>query len=70
MKTKARSKRIRVVLNGKVARNEALRAAVARQRAAGHRIEVRVTLKKGDARRIVSEAGKVDLVVAAGGTAH
>jgi len=67
MKTKARSKRIRVVLNGKVAGNDTLRAAVARQRAAGHRIEVRVTREKGDARRFVSEAGKVDLVVAAGG---
>ena len=67
MKTKARSKRIRVVLNGKVAGNDAMRAAVARQRAAGHRIEVRVTREKGDARRFVSEAGKVDLVVAAGG---
>ena len=67
MKTKARSKKIRVVLNGKVAGNDAMRAAVARQRAAGHRIEVRVTREKGDARRFVSEAGKVDLVVAAGG---
>ena len=41
--------------------------AVARQRAAGHRIEVRVTWEKGDARRFVSEAGEVDLVIAAGG---
>ena len=45
----------------------ALKAAVGRQRAAGHRIEVRVTREKGDARRFVSEAGEVDLVVAAGG---
>jgi lipid kinase YegS len=67
MKTKARSKRVRLILNGKVAGNDALRAAVARQRAAGHRIEVRVTWEKGDARRFVSEAGEVDLVVAAGG---
>jgi lipid kinase YegS len=67
MKTKARSKRVRVVLNGKVAGNDALRAVLARQRAAGHRIEVRVTREKGDARRFVSESGKVDLVVAAGG---
>ena len=67
MKTKARSKRIRVVLNGKVARNDALHAELARQRAAGHRIEVRITRQKGDARRFVSEASKVDLVVAAGG---
>lgn len=67
MKTKARSKRVRLILNGKVAGNDALRAALARQRAAGHRIEVRVTWEKGDARRFVSEAGEVDLVVAAGG---
>ena len=67
MKTKRRSKRVHLILNGKVAENDALRAAVARQRAAGHRIEVRLTRESGDARRFVSEAGKVDLVVAAGG---
>jgi len=67
MKTKARHKRVRLILNGKVAGSDALRAAVARQRAAGHRIEVRVTWEKGDAQRFVSEAGEVDLVVAAGG---
>ena len=60
MKTKQGAKGF-VILNGKVAGNDALRAAVARQRAAGHRIEVRVTWEKGDARRFVSEAGKVDL---------
>jgi lipid kinase YegS len=67
MKSKPRSKRVHLILNGKVAGNDALRAAVARQRAAGHRIEVRLTRESGDARRFVSEAGKVDLVVAAGG---
>ena len=67
MKSKLKSKRVHLILNGKVAGNDALRAAVARQRAAGHRIEVRVTWEKGDARRFVSEAGEVDLVVAAGG---
>ena len=67
MKTKARSKRVRLILNGKVAGNDGVRAAVARHRAAGHRIEVRVTWEKGDARRFVSEAGNVDLLVAAGG---
>jgi lipid kinase YegS len=67
MKTRARSKSVRLILNGKVAGNGALRAAVARQRAAGHRIEVRVTWEKGDARRFVSEAGKMDLLIAAGG---
>jgi lipid kinase YegS len=67
MKTKASSKRVRLILNGKVAGNDALRAAVARQRAAGHRIEVRVTSEGGDAQRFASEPGKVDLLIAAGG---
>ena len=67
MKSKGRNKKVRLILNGKVAGNDALRAAAARQRAAGHRIEVRVTWEKGDARRFVSDAGEVDLVVAAGG---
>jgi lipid kinase YegS len=67
MNIKRRSKSVQLILNGKVAGNEALRAAVARQREAGHHIEVRVTWEKGDARRFVLEAGKVDLVIAAGG---
>ena len=67
MKSKTKNRRVRLILNGKVAGNDALRAAVARQRKAGHCIEVRVTWEKGDARRFVSEAGKVDLLVAAGG---
>ena len=56
-----------MILNGKVVGNEALRAAVTRQRQVGNRIEVRVTSEKGDARRFVSEAGQVDLLIAAGG---
>jgi lipid kinase YegS len=67
MKSKPRSKTVHLILNGKVAANEVLRAAVARHRKAGHRIEVRVTWEKGDARRFVSEAGNVDLLIAAGG---
>jgi len=67
MKSKPRNKRVHLILNGKVAGNDAIRAAVARQRAAGHRIEVRVTWEMGDARRFASEAGERDLVVAAGG---
>lgn len=67
MKIKARSKRVQLILNGKVAGNDALRLAVARHREAGHRIDVRVTWEKGDARRFVSEAGNVDLLIAAGG---
>ena len=64
---KGRSKRVRLILNGKVAANDRLRAAVARDREAGHRIEVRVTWEKGDARRFVSEAQEVDLLIAGGG---
>jgi lipid kinase YegS len=67
MKARARSKRARLILNGKVAGNDVLRAAVARHRAAGHRLEVRVTWEDGDARRFVSEADEVDLLIAAGG---
>lgn len=67
MKTKARSKRVLLILNGKVAANDGLRAAVARHRGAGHRIEVRVTWEKGDARRFASEACELDLLIAAGG---
>jgi lipid kinase YegS len=67
MNTKARSRRVQLILNGKVAGNDALRAAVVRQREVGHRIEVRVSWEKGDARRFVSEAAKVDLLIAAGG---
>lgn len=67
MKTKPKSKQVRLILNGKVAANDGLRAAIVRQRAAGHRIEVRVTWEKGDARRFVSETGNVDLLIAAGG---
>jgi len=37
------------------------------QRAAGHSIKVRATREKGDARRFAAEAGKADLLIAAGG---
>jgi lipid kinase YegS len=67
MDTKARSRKVHLILNGKAAGNDALRAAVVGQRGAGHRIEVRVTWEMGDARRFVSEAGDVDLLIAAGG---
>src|SRR5712692_3171358 len=63
----ARSRKVQLILNGKAAGNNALRTAVARQRAVWHSIEVRVTWEKGDARRFVSEAGEVDLLIAAGG---
>jgi lipid kinase YegS len=67
MDTGAKSRKVQLILNGKAAGNDTLQTAVARQRAAGHRIEVRVTLEKDDARRFVAEAGKVDLLIAAGG---
>jgi lipid kinase YegS len=67
MNTKARSRKVQLILNGKVAGNDALRAAVVQQRAVGQQIEVRVTWEKGDARRFVLEAGEVDLLIAAGG---
>jgi lipid kinase YegS len=62
-----KGRKVQLILNGKVAGNDALQTAVARQRAIGHTIEVRVTSEKGDARRFVAEAGEVDLVIAAGG---
>jgi lipid kinase YegS len=66
MNAKARSRRVQLILNGKVAGNDPLRTAVNRQREAGHRIEVRVTWEKGDARRFVLE-GQADLLIVAGG---
>src|SRR6266516_89755 len=67
MDAKPRSRKVQLILNGKVVGNDALRTAVVRQRAVGHSIEVRVTWEKGDARRLVAEAGEVDLLIAAGG---
>ena len=61
------SKKVQLILNGKAAGNDTLRAAVTRQQAIGHTIEVRVTSEKGDARRFASETGEVDLLIAAGG---
>ena len=49
METKATGRKVQLILNGKAAGNDALRAAVVRQREVGHIIEVRVTWKKGDA---------------------
>src|SRR5437870_648439 len=67
MDTRSRAERIQLILNGKAAGNDALQTAVARQRAIGHTIEIRVTSEKGDARRFVAETGEVDLLIAAGG---
>ncbi len=67
MATRARRKKVQLILNGKVAGNDALRTALVRQRATGHSIKVRATREKGDARRFAAEAGKADLLIAAGG---
>jgi lipid kinase YegS len=67
MDSRARTRKAQLILNGKAAGNDALRNAVAQQRAAGHRIKVRVTRKKGDARRFAAKAGEADLLIAAGG---
>src|SRR5207302_278225 len=67
MDTKARSRKVHLILNGKAAGNDALQVAIVQQREVGHRIEVRVTWKKGDALRFVSEASEVEVLIAAGG---
>src|SRR5436190_23796068 len=67
MNANPKSRRVRLIVNGKVAGNEALRIAVLGQREVGHSIEVRVTWEKGDAQRFASEAGEVDLLITAGG---
>ena len=66
MNANVRSRRVQLILNGKAAGNDALRTAVIRQREAGHRVEVRVTREKGDARRFVLES-EADLLIGAGG---
>lgn len=62
------AKRLGVILNGKAAGNEAVRAAVAEQRQAGASVAVRVTWEGGDAGRFIAElSGEADVLVAAGG---
>ena len=58
-----------LVLNGKAAGDDAVRAAVAALRDAGNRVDVRVTWEAGDAERYVAEAiaGGIQTVVAGGG---
>ena len=59
---------LRLVLHGKHAQNPAVRAAVAAERAAGHRVDVRVTWEGGDAARLAEEASRMGVErVAAGG---
>jgi lipid kinase YegS len=61
--------RWRLILNGKSAGDEAVRAAVSALRDAGVRLDVRVTWEGGDAERYVAEAiaDGVDTVIAGGG---
>src|SRR5262249_60663371 len=67
-RTVRRMTTLRLVLHGKQAQNPAVRAAVVAERAAGHRIEVRVTWEGGDGARLAEEASRMGVErVAAGG---
>ena len=61
--------RMRIILHGKRALDETVRAAVERLRSEGAEIEVRVTWEPGDSERFAAEAARegVDTVVAGGG---
>jgi lipid kinase YegS len=63
------SRSLFLVLHGKQAGNDQVREAVAAQRKAGHKVDVRVTWEAGDVPRMVREAIDlhVDTVVAGGG---
>lgn len=65
----AGARHIGLILNGKAAADDAVRAAVGALRAEGVRIDVRVTWEHGDGGRFVQEAiaADVDTVVAGGG---
>ena len=58
---------VRLVLHGKQAQNPAVRAAVGAARAAGHRIEVRVTWEAGDGARLAEEASRLGIERGAAG---
>lgn len=64
---------MRIILNGKSAADQRVRAAVGALRQQGHRIEVRTTWEAGDVQRLVAEAIRqapeagFDIIVAAGG---
>ena len=63
------SRSLFIVLHGKQAANARVRQAVAAQRKAGHKVEVRVTWEAGDVPRMVREAvdAGANTVVAGGG---
>jgi YegS/Rv2252/BmrU family lipid kinase len=60
---------MRLILNGKSAGNDMVRAAVGEIRRLGHTLEVRVTWETGDAARYAVDAAGVgiDVVIAGGG---
>ncbi|MFC0146621.1 lipid kinase YegS [Sphingobium scionense] len=66
-------KRLRLILHGKIAQDERVRAAVRSVRQDGHQVSVRVTWEAGDAARLTREAvaearrGEIDRIVAGGG---
>ena len=62
--------RLRLILHGKAAGDERVRAAIAAVRGDGHEVEVRVTYEAGDATRFAREAAEadgLDAIVAGGG---
>jgi len=65
--------RARLILHGKAAQEERVRAAVQAARNDGHMVDVRVTWEAGDARRFTRDAvrqarqGEVDRIIAGGG---
>lgn len=63
------TRRIRLIANGKVAQEPALRSAVHSARQRGHEVEVRATWEPGDAARYALEAehSELERVVIAGG---
>jgi lipid kinase YegS len=65
--SKTRNRKVQLILNGKLAGNDAFWNAIVQERAVPHSIKVRVTRKKGDARRFAAEAHEADLLIAAGG---
>jgi lipid kinase YegS len=65
--SKKRNRKVQLIVNSKVAGDDALWNAIVQERAVPHSIKVRVTRKKGDARSFASEAHEADLLIAAGG---
>jgi len=62
-------RRMRLVIHGKAAANEALRSAAGEFRSAGNQLDVRVTWERGHAATFAREAAEqgCDVVIAAGG---